>query len=214
MEVVKYNPTAPLVDLGAQRMKCSTEERSFNADQPRDPDGKFASDSDLSSDKTQAAFQKLGGEKALGKALSSWQMPSGSGKTIGEKTADAVRAGKTTIIIAAIRNEHTDGELHRGVNVPPDSQLMSWKAGMSVQIMPSSFSSSSKIAESFSKMPTTKDDFYGASKFDWKSVVLHVDKYNQDDEPTNGIVIGTRGNEGMSSEKETISGGRFNIINK
>ncbi len=42
MEVVKYNPTAPLVDLGAQRMKCSTEVRAFNADQPRDKDGKFS----------------------------------------------------------------------------------------------------------------------------------------------------------------------------
>ena len=166
----------------------------------------------MTADKTSAAFGKLGGEKALGKALSSWQMPTGNGKTIGEKTADAIRSGKQNIITAAIRNEHVDTDVHRGIMVPPTSQAAAWERGMSVQVMPSSFSSSSKVALDFSKMTTTADDFYGKSQADWKSVVLHVSKENADDEHLNAISVAGRGAKGFESEKEVITGGRFYVV--
>ncbi len=198
-----------LSEIGPQGEPIFTR---YSEDQPRDPDGKFASGGDLTADKTSAAFGKLGGEKALGKALSSWQMPTGNGKTIGEKTADAIRSGKQNIITAAIRNEHVDTDVHRGIMVPPTSQVAAWERGMSVQVMPSSFSSSSKVALDFSKMTTTADDFYGKSQADWKSVVLHVSKENADDEHLNAISVAGRGAKGFESEKEVITGGRFYVV--
>jgi hypothetical protein len=182
-------------------------EARYSPDQPRDPDGKFASVGGLDPAKTAADFQRLGGERKLQSVIKKWQMFSGSDKdkTEGEKVQAAIKAGEDNLVVAAIRNESVTGTLHRGLLVSPKDSLLSWKKGDTVQIMPSSFSFSSNVAQNFSRMSPSLGDTSS-----WKSVVLHA---GSDDAHIQGISLSSREQEkSLAGEQEVITGGRFSVV--
>jgi hypothetical protein len=150
----------------------------FSEDQPRDPDGKFASGGGSPKDgvktydagggkkvtipdsgPTEEEMDKMSPEEwesnhaeGLSEKVNAWVETS---DFVSEESAEAVRTGQTNLIVDAIReSEPINQTCYRGMfcdKTPTGEKwdAMSWKAGQEVQIMPSSFSTDEKVASEF-----------------------------------------------------------------
>jgi hypothetical protein len=199
----------------------------YSEDQPRDPDGKFASGGVKTYDAgggkkvtipdsgpTEEEMDKMSPEEwesnhaeGLSEKVNAWVETS---DFIGEESAEAVRTGQPNLIVDGIRESEPVNKIcYRGMYCEPTGEkwgAMSWHAGQEVQIMPSSFSTSERVASEFSTGET--QGLHGEAGF--TQVMIKVQPgmkgLRVEDYATGDAAI--RAGE----EHEIISGGRYEVV--
>ncbi len=179
-------------------------ELRYSPEQPRDSHGRFGT-GDAGYDPN---------NEGLKDAIGSWQNEDDASETPEDPDSeefiseyaqtrneawDAAKAGGQQAadnpIIAGIRNEEFKGTIYRGLTINEEDEIAGWKAGMTVQLLPSSFTKDESIAEEFAGRPD-------------KAIPVMMEVRGGGA----GIVIGGRGASEYKQEKEVITGGQFKVV--
>ncbi len=206
--------------VGAARKELTTQgidhkfyalrsEQRFNDN--HDEKGQFTSgDGSGAADKAEPTHERLASE------IEAW-MKSSSARAA--EAAAAVRAGSPDTLVTGIRSSKIDEAAFRGMFVRETGSAdnpLSWKEGDSVQIMPSSFSTDQKVAQSFSTGESQQkfgDKAYTQVmlKVEGGMRGLSVDKYSSWNK-ISGVSVEGNPYASLGTESEVISGGKFSVV--